>query len=179
MIIVCFFLYLSNERKWGYMRAVEAKKSLRRDMAHVQWVGIRLLPTVDLEFSLQSYCKEVRLILLQLVNESAGMSVDLATGSTFEMSMLGDDNSQSRDLAHELAAITRNVGRISASMEHDGGALLRLQIRGEEQLFRLHADRPGRLRVILWDWFQDPARPTADGSSLALPCTFGSLSLVG
>ena len=108
------------------------------------------------------------------------MSVNLVTGSTFEMSMLGDDNSQStRGLSHELVAITRNVSRISANMERDGGVLLRLQIRGEEQLFRLCVDTPGRLRVILWDWFQDPARPTTDGSSLALPYTFGSLSLVG
>ena len=159
------------------MRKNDFFVSLRRDMPHVLWSGIQLRPEADLQFRLELFSGECRLIRLQLVRAD-GASVALVTGSSFEMGSLGKDHERLETLAADLVVITRCVSKIWANMEPDGGVLLHLDVLGNEQLFKLYAREDGHLIVDRWDWFVDPtlvvgsipihvARPICESAQLA------------
>lgn len=150
------------------MMTENASVSLRANMGHALWTGIWLQPDTDIEFRLEPFLQSCRLIRLRLVKPD-GSGVSLATGSSFEMSTLGRDCEHLETLGADLVTITRCVSRIAASMEPDGGVLLRVTILDDEQLFRLYAKEPGRCQVDRWEWFQDPCIVYANGVPIHVP----------
>lgn len=144
--------------------------SLRRNMGHTLWTGIRLRSETDIQFRLDPFANGCRLIRLRLVKPD-GSTVAFTTGSSFEMSVLGKDYERLESIGADLVVITRCVGKIAASMESDGGVLLRVTIMDEEQLFRLYAKEPDMPQINRWDWFQDPAAIIVNNSApIYVPC---------
>lgn len=142
--------------------------SLRTDMGHALWTGIRLRPETDIQFRLDPFANGCRLIRVRLVKPDGSIAA-LVTGSSFEMNTLGKDHERLESLSADLVVITRCISKIAASMESDGGALLRITIMDEEQLFRLFAKEPDRPQIDRWDWFQDPSAVTGDGTPIHVP----------
>ena len=142
--------------------------SLRSDMGHVLWRGIRLRPEVDMQFRLDSFSNECRLIRVGLVKPD-GSIVTFTTGSSFDISTLGKDHERLETIGSDLVVITCYVSQIEANMESDGGVLLRIHIMDDQQLFRLYAKEPDRSPVDRWDWFVDPNREYANGIPIHVP----------
>jgi hypothetical protein len=148
--------------------------SLRREMPFALWTGIRLRPEVDIQFRIEMFSGQSRLIRLRLIKPD-GTAAAFVTGSSFEMSALGKDCERLETLGADLVSVTRCVSRIAANMEPDGGVLLRVTIMDEEQLFRLYAKEPDMPQIDRWDWFQDPTAVIANGVPIHVPCPVSSL----
>lgn len=147
--------------------------SLRADMGHALWTGIRLRPETDIQFRLDPFSNGCRLIRVCLVR-SDGRRAAFTTGSSFEMESLGKDHARLESIGADLVVITRCVSKIAANMEPDGGVLLRVSIMDEEQLFRLYAKEPDMPQIDRWDWFQDPTEVSAD-APIHIPCPVSRL----
>ncbi len=148
--------------------------SLRRDMGHALWTGIRLRPETDIQFRLDPFANGCRLIRVRLVKPDGGIAA-FTTGSSFEMSSLGKDHERLESISADLVVITRCVSKIAASMEPDGGVLLRVTIMDDEQLFRLYAKEPDMPQIDRWDWFQDPTAVIANDVPIHVPCPVSGL----
>ncbi len=148
--------------------------SLRADMGHALWTGIRLRPETDIQFRLDPFSNGCRLIRVRLVKPD-GSSAAFTTGSSFEMSSLGKDHERLESIGADLVVITRCISRIAANMEPDGGVLLRVTIMDEEQLFRLYAKEPDMPQINRFDWFQDPSAMVADDVPIHVPRPVGEL----
>lgn len=142
--------------------------SLRRDMGHVLWSGLRLQDGVDIEFRIRRYGEHTisRLISVKLVK--GDRAVDLVTGGLFEMDALGADYTRLESLGAELAVISRLTDGIQASMDGTG-VLLRVDIQGIDCRFMLYAEQEGRLFVDRFEWFVDPSEMVLGGVPIHQP----------
>lgn len=143
--------------------------SLRADVGHALWAGIRLRPEVDIQFRLEPFSKESRRITARLVNPTGVLFARFVTGCLFTMGDLGSDYEHLESLGADLMAITRHIEGISANMENGGGVMLRIRIAGDFQFFRLFADEPGQPHIERWDWFIDPSVTHGDGVPIHVP----------
>lgn len=148
--------------------------SLRREMPSALWTGIRLRPEIDIQFRLEMFSGQSRLIRLRLIKPD-GTTAAFVTGSSFEMSALGKDCERLETLGADLVSVTRCISRIAANMEPDGGVLLRVTIMDEEQLFRLYAKEPDMPQIDRFDWFQDPSAMVIDDVPIHVPRPVGEL----
>ncbi len=152
----------------------EAVVTLFRDIPHATYSGIRPQPGVDIEFRLERFHGEARIIRARLVRVGTDPveSFDFVTGGSFEMSTLGRDYEHLETLGAELTSIAGFVERISIAIEPDRSALMRMLINGDEQLFKIYVREPEREFFSCWDWFADPNQPNgiyADPLHVARP----------